>query len=108
MVVSPQFAQLGQAVYEAAERAADLLDVLRRDGDVREALAGVLYAYGEPEPLEISPAELDGLRRAGDDLGRVFRAADPGAAAGIINELLTGYARPPRLTSHGGGSGWHL
>jgi predicted RNA-binding Zn ribbon-like protein len=108
MTVSPQFAQLGQAVYEAAERAADLLDVLRQDGDVRDALAAVLYAYGEPEPLDITLAELADLRQAGDDLGRVFMAADTGAAADIINELLAGCARPPRLTSHDGGAGWHL
>jgi hypothetical protein len=36
MTVSPRFAQFGQAVYEAAERAAAMLDVLRQDGDVRD------------------------------------------------------------------------
>src|SRR5271154_524501 len=35
-------------------------------------------------------------------------AGDLGAAADVINELLAGCARPPRLTSHGGEAGWHL
>jgi len=108
MVMSPQFAQLGQAVYEAAERAADLLDVLRQDGDVRDSVAAVLYAYGEPEPVEITAAELADLRQAGADLRRVFLAADLGAAADVINELLSRSARPPRLSAHGGQTGWHL
>jgi hypothetical protein len=108
MTVSPRFAQFGQAVYEAAERAAAMLDVLRQDGDVRDELAAVLHAYGEPESLEISPAGLAEYRRAGADLLRVFAAADLGQAADAINELLAGSARPPRLTAHGGSTGWHL
>ena len=35
-------------------------------------------------------------------------AGDTGAAAERINGLLAGRARPPRLTTHGGESGWHL
>lgn len=106
--MSPQFAQLGRATYEAAERAADVLDVLRGAGDVRDELAAVLRTHGEPEPVEITPAGLADLRQAGDELLRVFRAADVGEAATAINELLSGRAHPPRLTAHGGGSGWHL
>ena len=30
------------------------------------------------------------------------------AAATVINSLLAGRAHPPRLTNHGGTSGWHL
>ena len=38
----------------------------------------------------------------------MFAAGDTGAAADRINGLLAGRARPPRLTTHRGGSGWHL
>jgi predicted RNA-binding Zn ribbon-like protein len=38
----------------------------------------------------------------------VFAATDVATAADRINELLSGRAHPPRLTSHGGESGWHL
>jgi hypothetical protein len=108
MAVSPRFAELGRAVYQAAERAADLLDVLRREGDVRAELAAVLRAHGEPDSVKISPAGLAEFRRAGAELWRVFAAADLGEAADVINELLAGSARPPRLTAHGGQTGWHL
>jgi predicted RNA-binding Zn ribbon-like protein len=108
MTASPQFAQLGRAVYEAAERAADLLDVLSEDGDVREEVAAVLRAHGESDPIEITPAGLADLRRAAGYLRRVFAAADLGEAADVINELLAGSARPPRLTAHCGQTGWHL
>src|SRR5690242_20174802 len=74
----------------------------------RAALVAVLRAHGEPEPVEISGADLDGLRQAAIQLGEVFAAGDPGTAAGRINALLAERARPPRLTTHGGTSGWHL
>ena len=38
----------------------------------------------------------------------MFAAGDVAAAADRINTLLGARAHPPRLTSHGGGSGWHL
>ena len=38
----------------------------------------------------------------------VFTARDVAAAADTINGLLAGRAHPPRLTAHGGASGWHL
>jgi hypothetical protein len=59
-------------------------------------------------PLEISAADLAELRQAARDLREVFAAGDASAAAERINVLLAGRARPPRLTTHGGGSGWHL
>ena len=114
-------------VHDAARRAADMLAILLpREGSgagqvrsasvrsasaraaERAALVAVLRAYGEPEPVEISGADLDGLRRAAIPLGEVFAAGDAATAAGRINALLTGRARPPRLTTHGGTSGWHL
>ena len=109
-------------VHDAARRAADMLAILLpREGSgsgqvrpasvlaaERAALVAVLRAYGEPEPVEISDADLDGLRQAAIPLGEVFAAGDAATAAGRINALLTGRARPPRLTTHGGTSGWHL
>jgi predicted RNA-binding Zn ribbon-like protein len=102
---------LGSSVHDAAQRAADLLAVLlpgpgRRAG--RAELIAVLRKYGEPEPIEISAADLADLRQAALDLREVFAASDVTAAAERINHLLSGRAHPPRLTSHGGTSGWHV
>ena len=111
---------LGSSVHDAAQRAADLIDVLvpgpgRRDEaaadrppDERSRLTAVLRDHGETGPIDISAADLAGLRRAALDLREVFAASDVTAAAERINRLLAGHAHPPRLTSHGGASGWHL
>ncbi len=112
-----QDALLGGSVHDAAQRAADMLAVLLpRAGDrlppgsaeERAAVIEVLRAHGEPEPIEISSAGLDALRQAAVELREVFTAADVAAAADRINGLLAGRAHPPRLTTHGGASGWHL
>jgi hypothetical protein len=121
--VSHQEGLLGGGVHDAARRAADIIDVLlprpgSRDeiarlarpepGDERTRLIAVLRAYGEPGPIEISPSDLAALRQAAADLREVFAAGDVAVAAERINELLAGRAHPPRLTTHGGESGWHL
>jgi predicted RNA-binding Zn ribbon-like protein len=112
-----QAALLGGSVHDAAQRAADVLAVLLpragnrlRPGSQDElaALIDVLRAHGEPEPVEISAAGLAGLRQAAFELREVFTAADVATAADRINGLLAGRAHPPRLTAHGGASGWHL
>ena len=102
---------LGSSVHDAAQRAADLLAVLlpgpgRPAGPA--ALIAVLRKYGEPEPIEISAADLADLRQAALLLREVFAAVDADIAADRLNGLLTGRAHPPRLTTHGGTSGWHL
>jgi len=102
---------LGSSVHDAGQRAADLLAVLlpgpgRPAG--RAGLIAVLRKYGEPEPIEISAADLAELRQAALDLREVFAANDVTAAAERINHLLSERAHPPRLTSHGGTSGWHV
>jgi predicted RNA-binding Zn ribbon-like protein len=115
--VTSQTALLGGNVHDAAQRAADILAVLLpRAGNrlapgspgERDAVIDVLDAHGEPSPVELSPADLEGLRRAALELREVFTAGDVAAAADRINGLLAGRARPPRLTTHGGASGWHL
>jgi predicted RNA-binding Zn ribbon-like protein len=108
---------LGSAVHDAAQRAADILAVLLpRAGNrlspgspaERDAVIEVLEAHGEPSPVQISPASLEALRQAALELRAVFTAGDAAAAADRINGLLAGRAHPPRLTTHGGTSGWHL
>jgi len=110
-------ALLGGSVHDAAQRAADILAVLlpRAGNQLSPGSAGesaavgeVLREHGEPEPVEVSPVGLEGLRRAALELRQVFTAGDVTAAADTINSLLAGRAHPPRLTTHGGASGWHL
>jgi predicted RNA-binding Zn ribbon-like protein len=102
---------LGSSVHDAAQRAADLLTVLL-PGPARPAgraeVIAVLRKHGEPEPIEISAADLADLRRAALDLREVFAAGDAGTAADRLNGLLASRAHPPRLTSHDGTSGWHV
>ena len=114
--MTPQAALLG-SMHDAARRAADILAVLLpRPGNrlvpgsaaERAALTEMLLAHGEPAPVEISPAALESLRAASLELREVFTAGDAATAADRINGLLAGRAHPPRLTSHGGTSGWHL
>jgi predicted RNA-binding Zn ribbon-like protein len=115
--VTSQTALLGGSVHDAAQRAADILAILLpRAGNrlapgspgERDAVIEVLEAHGEPSPVELSPADLEGLRRAALELRELFTAGDVAAAADRINGLLAGRAHPPRLTTHGGASGWHL
>ena len=115
--MTTQAALLGGSVHDAAQRAADILAVLLpRAGNrlspgsaaERAALIGVLRAHGELLPAGIAAAEVDSLRQAAAELREVFTARDAAAAAETINGLLAGRAHPPRLTTHGGTSGWHL
>jgi predicted RNA-binding Zn ribbon-like protein len=118
--VASQEPVLGTSVHDAAQRAADLIDVLvsrpghrdeapaDRPPDERARLTAVLRDHGETGSIDISAADLAGLRQAALDLREVFAASDVTAAAERINRLLAGHAHPPRLTSHGGESGWHL
>jgi predicted RNA-binding Zn ribbon-like protein len=102
---------LSSSVHDAAQRAADLLAVLLPGPGCpagRAELIAVLRKYGEPEPIEISAADLADLRQAALDLREVFAAGDAGTAADRLNGLLASRAHPPRLTSHDGTSGWHV
>jgi CGNR zinc finger len=114
--MTSQAALLG-SMHDAAQRAADILAVLLpRAGNrlapgsasERAAVTGALEAHGEPPPVQISPAQVDALRDAALELRDVFTAPDVAVAADRINGLLAGRAHPPRLTAHGGASGWHL
>jgi predicted RNA-binding Zn ribbon-like protein len=113
----------GGSEHDAAQRAADIIDVLvpRPDSrdeaarraepdppDERSRLIAVLRAYGETGPFDFSAAGLEAIRQAAVELREVFAAPDLATAAGRLNALLAGRAHPPRLTSHGGQYGWHL
>jgi predicted RNA-binding Zn ribbon-like protein len=114
---SPQDALLGSTVHDVARRTADILAVLlpwpgRADEpggpDERARLRAVLLAHGEPESTEVGQDAVAELRQAALELREVFAAGDVATAADRINALLAGRAHPPRLTAHGGASGWHL
>jgi predicted RNA-binding Zn ribbon-like protein len=97
------------AVHDTAQRAAEILTVLRTDAPgQREQVLAVLRAHGEPEPIEITEADMTELRQAAQELREVFAATGTAEAAGRINRLLTAHARPPRLTTHDGQADWHV
>jgi predicted RNA-binding Zn ribbon-like protein len=110
--VASQEPVLGSSVHDAAQRAADLLAMLLsgpgRPAGRAELIIAVLRKYGEPEPIEISAADLAELREAAVALREVFAARDADTAADRLNGLLQSRAHPPRLTSHDGASGWHV
>lgn len=93
-----------------ARRTVDLINALTgsraSDADPSGLIVEVLRRHGEA-PLELSPDDLDEMARAATDLRAVFRAGDTDTAAARLNDLLAG-ASPPRLTSHGGATTWHL
>ncbi|MFF5212782.1 CGNR zinc finger domain-containing protein [Streptosporangium sp. NPDC000396] len=93
---------------EMADRAADLTAVLLASPTV-ESVSEVLHAYGEqPGDLGLTAEDVTAMRAVADRLREVFAAADVDEAAGLLNRLLAGVARPPRLTTHGGQAAWHL
>jgi predicted RNA-binding Zn ribbon-like protein len=72
---------------------------------MRGRTAAILEAHGETDLSDLSAHALEEMREAALALCAVFAAADIGEAASLLNDLL---AHPPRLTTHGGTSGWHL
>jgi predicted RNA-binding Zn ribbon-like protein len=97
----------------AAERAVALIEALQPHGDVDLQVAGaevraVLLAYGEPEPLQLGPQDVQQLRAVAGELWPVFAAANTAEAAGVLNALLARHATVPRLTDHHGRTPWHL
>lgn len=97
------------AVHDIAQRAADILAVLRTDAPgQREQVIAVLRAHGEQEPVEVTEADMTDLRQAARELLGVFTVAGTAEAAERLNRLLAAHARPPRLTTHGGQPAWHV
>jgi predicted RNA-binding Zn ribbon-like protein len=92
---------------DSVQRAVDLLNVLLVPDPDAAAVAQVLRDHGEPE-VSLTAAEVAELRAAALELREVFAARDAASAASVLNALFTKYARPPRLTDHEDGYGWHL
>jgi len=92
---------------DSVQRAVDLLEVLLVPDPDPAAVVRVLRSHGEPE-VRLSSAEVAELRTAAVELRSVFAAPDVASAASALNRLFAEYARPPRLTDHEEGYGWHL
>ncbi len=95
----------------AAQRTAALTAVLRPDdpGALVSAadVAQVLRDHGEPEPIELTDADIAQMRAVAGELLAVFAAPDTAAAAGRLNRMLARAAAPPRLTDHDS-TAWHI
>jgi predicted RNA-binding Zn ribbon-like protein len=105
--VSQQDFLPGRSARDAAQRAVDLMAVLANSCEV-EQVAAILEAHGETDLSDLSAHAVEEMREAAPALRAVFAAADISEAASLLNDLLARYAHPPRLTTHGGTSGWHL
>ncbi|MFE1550858.1 CGNR zinc finger domain-containing protein [Streptomyces sp. NPDC058718] len=95
------------SVLTTARRTAALLNALVDEGADPGAVADVLRAYGENDPVDLTVHDVSELRTAAALLREVFAAEDADAAAAVLNRLLRDHTGPLRLTSHGGDSPWH-
>ncbi|MER5436021.1 CGNR zinc finger domain-containing protein [Streptomyces sp. NPDC002588] len=96
------------SVLATARRTAALLNALAGDRPpAPEAVAEVLRAHGEPEPLRLTAEDVDRMRAAGEPLREVFAAEDADRAAELLNRLLSEHTGPLRLTAHAGRTPWH-
>ena len=95
----------GRSVRAVAARTTDLINVLTQKNVDAAAVAGVLRAHGETEPVE--DEDVDRLREAAHRIRQVLAAQDTRVAAERINRILD-RAHPPRLTDHKGTTHWHV
>lgn len=95
------------SVLTTARRTAALVNALAGDRPDPAAVAEVLRAYGEGEPVDLTAADVAGMRTAADSLREVFAAGSPDAAAVALNGLLREHTGQLRLTSHEGSTPWH-
>ncbi|WP_282085721.1 CGNR zinc finger domain-containing protein [Streptomyces tendae] len=101
------------SVLSTARRTAALVNVLAAGpsgagaGPVPGAVAEVLRAYGENEPLDLTARDVEGMREAATLLRDVFAAESADDAAHVLNRLLGAHTGRLRLSSHRGGSPWH-
>ncbi|GAA1073241.1 CGNR zinc finger domain-containing protein [Nocardiopsis composta] len=99
----------GRSVRAVAERTADLVNLLTAaDEPPLEAVAGVLRAHGEADPLDLVPADVPAMAGAARRLRTALLADDLAEASARVNALLAEAAHPPRLTDHRGTTHWHL
>ncbi|MGW6023419.1 CGNR zinc finger domain-containing protein [Streptomyces sp. NPDC055099] len=95
------------SVLATARRTAALLNALADDSPDPAEVADVLRAYGETDPIDLTPREVTGMRAAAALLRQVFAAEHVDDAAATLNRLLRDHTGALRLTSHGGGTPWH-
>ncbi|WP_336215220.1 CGNR zinc finger domain-containing protein [Nonomuraea sp. LPB2021202275-12-8] len=91
-----------------AARAVELCVVLLHEEPTAESVSRVLRRHGEQGALDLDEGDVRAMRGAAARLVEVLGAPDAGAAAALLNRLLAEVAGPPRLTSHGGATSWHL
>lgn len=95
------------SVQTTAQRTAALVNALADDSPDPADVADVLRAYGETDPIDLTPRDVAAMRAAAALLREVFAAEDADGAAATLNHLLHDHAGPLRLTSHGGSTPWH-
>ena len=95
------------SVLTAARRTAALINALADDRPDPAAVADVLRAYGESDPIDLTTGDVAGMRAAAALLRQVFAAEHADDAAATLNRLLQEHTGPLRLTSHGGSTPWH-
>ncbi|MFB9203338.1 CGNR zinc finger domain-containing protein [Nonomuraea spiralis] len=91
-----------------AVRAVELCVALLHEQPTVSSVTEVLRRHGEHGDLGLDDSDVAAMRAAAARLRDVLGAGDAGAAAGLLNGLLSEAARPPRLTSHRGTTSWHL
>ncbi|MFF9624879.1 CGNR zinc finger domain-containing protein [Streptomyces griseosporeus] len=95
------------SVLTTARRTAALVNALADDCPDPAEIAGVLRAYGETGPIDLSHRDVAAMRTAAALLRHVFAAEHADDAAAALNRLLKDHTGPLRLTSHGGSTPWH-
>lgn len=105
MLPTPADWSARHSVTAVARRTVALVNALTGEPTSSAAqVAAVLREHGEPEPVELTAADLDELRAAALLLREVFAAADVDGAATALNRLLAAHTGRLRLTSHDGGT----
>lgn len=90
--------------------ATDLVNTCRRGEERLRSAADLrrfLLDHAEPEPVEVTEADVAGVRAVRARLRAVYEAERDAEAAAVLNDLLARYATRPYLTDHDG-SPWHL
>ncbi|MFE9181567.1 CGNR zinc finger domain-containing protein [Streptomyces sp. NPDC007126] len=95
------------SVLTTARRTAALINALADERPDPSDVADVLRAYGETDPIDLTPRDVAGMRAAAALLRQVFAAEHADDAAATLNRLLEDHTGPLRLTSHGGSTPWH-
>lgn len=95
------------SVLTTAHRTAALVNVLADERSTPDEVADVLRAYGEAEPLDLTPDDVTAMRAAAAPLRQVFAAGHVDDAAAVLNRLLRDHTGRLRLTSHDGDTPWH-